>query len=119
MKTEIPESYYTSGTAFYNWILGFINGEGCFHVHKKGHLVFYIEHTDKQVLELIKRSLNLTPTIIDRGNRNNTRQVTYSLTISSKKDIHSIKDLCENPILNKLEGHKLVQYNNWKLYLRV
>ncbi|OAX30699.1 endonuclease, partial [Rhizopogon vinicolor AM-OR11-026] len=92
VKTEIAESYYTSGTAFYNRILGFINGEGCFHVHKKGHLVFYIEHTDKQVLELIKRSLNLTPTIIDRGNRNNTRQVTYSLTISSKKDILSIKD---------------------------
>ena len=113
VEAEIADSYYTLGTAFDNWILGFINGEGCFYVHKKGHLVFYIEHTDKQVLELIKRRLDLGPNILERGNRNNTRQNTYALTVSSKKDILSIRSLCENPLLNKLEGYKLVQYNNW------
>ena len=115
VETNIPDNYYTSGTAFDNWILGFVNGEGCFYVHKKGHLVFYIEHTDKQVLELIKTRLSLSPNILDRGNRNSTRKDTYSLTISSKKDILAIRCLCENPLLNKLEGQKLVQYNNWQV----
>ena len=54
---NIPDTYFTSHTAFDNWILGFINGEGCFHVHKKGHLLFTIEHTDRQVLELIKKKI--------------------------------------------------------------
>jgi hypothetical protein len=45
--SPVLESFYKEGTAFDNWILGFINGEGCFHIHNKGHLVFYIEHTDK------------------------------------------------------------------------
>lgn len=94
MESKINNSYYISGTAFHNWILGFINGEGCFYVHNRGHLVFSIEHTDKQVLELIKNNLDLGQNLVDRGNRNNTRQNTYSLTISSKKDLLTIKILC-------------------------
>lgn len=115
VEDNIPESYFTSGTAFENWILGFINGEGCFHVHKKGHLLFTIEHTDRQVLELIKRRLDFGPSILDKGTRDNTRKNTYSLAVSSKKDLLSLKNLCENPLLNKLEGYKLVQFNNWKV----
>lgn len=53
------ENYYKEGTAFDNWIVGFINGEGCFHLHKDGHKVFFIEHTDKNSLDLIKDKLNL------------------------------------------------------------
>jgi cupin superfamily acireductone dioxygenase involved in methionine salvage len=53
--SPVLESFYKEGTAFDNWILGFINGEGCFHIHNKGHLVFYIEHTDKNSLDLIKK----------------------------------------------------------------
>ena len=114
VESKIPDKYYTTGTAFDNWILGFINGEGCFNVHKKGYLILYIEHTDRQALELIKRRLNFSPNIIDRGTRNNTRQNTYALSISSKTDISSIYNLCQNPLLNKLQGYKLVQFNNWK-----
>ncbi len=114
VNTEILSNYYKEGTAFDNWILGFINAEGSFYVHSKGHLVFNIEHTDKPALELIRKRLDLGPNVLDKGNRNNTREVTYSLTISSKKDIISIKNLCENKLLNKLEGNKLAQYNNWK-----
>ena len=113
-EDNISDLYFTSGTAFDNWILGFINGEGCFHVHKKGHLLFTIEHTDRQVLELIKSRLDLSPSILDKGTRNNTRKNTYSLAVSSKKDILSVKTLCENTLLNGLEGYKLVQYQNWK-----
>ena len=79
-----------------------------------------------QVLELIKTRLSLSPNILDRGNRNNSRKYTYSLTISSKKDILAIRSLCENPLFlenkkyifyfhYKLEGKKLVQYNNWQV----
>lgn len=113
--TPILENYYKEGTAFDNWIVGFINGEGCFHLHKNGHLVFYIEHTDENSLDLIKKRLELGPNVLDRGNRNDTRKNTYSLSISSKKDLLSLKELIENPLLNGLEGYKLVQYNNWNL----
>jgi hypothetical protein len=37
------------------------------------------------------------------------------LSISSKKDLLSLKELIENPLLNGLDGYKLVQYNNWNL----
>lgn len=115
VETEITDSYYTQDTSFDNWLLGFINGEGSFYIHSRGHLVFNIEHTDKNALELIKKRLDLTPNVLDKGNRNNTRKNIFSLTISSKKDISSIRELCENPCLNKLEGQKLLQYNNWKV----
>lgn len=111
--SPILDNYYTEGTAFDNWILGFINGEGCFHFSKRGHLVFYIEHTDKNCLMLIKKRLDLSPNILDRGNRKGTRQNTYSLFISSQKDLINLIKLIENPLLNGLEGYKLIQYNNW------
>ena len=114
-QTPILESFYKEGTAFDNWIVGFINGEGCFHLHKDGHKVFYIEHTDENSLDLIKERLNLGPNVLDRGTRNNTRKNTFSLSISSKKDLLSLKELIENPLLNGLDGYKLVQYNNWNL----
>ena len=110
-----------------NWILGFITGEGNFHVHKKGHCVFSIEHTDLSVLILIKNFLNFGPAILSRGQRyyksptinelNKNlpvlRKATYVLTISSKKDLQSLINLCENPNLIGLRGHKLIQYKNW------
>ena len=34
-----------------NWIIGFINGEGSFYLNKN-KCNFYIEHTDRQLLEL-------------------------------------------------------------------
>lgn len=110
---EINEEYFTIGTTFQNWILGFITGEGCFYINTRGYLVFSIEHTDKNALELIKQNLDLGPNLVNRGNRNNTRLTTYSLTLHSKKDILTIKNLCENTQLNKLMGYKLKQYNDW------
>ena len=112
--SPVLDNYFVEGTAFDNWIIGFINGEGCFNLHNKGHLVFYIEHTDKNSLELIKKRLELGPSVLDRGNRNNTRQNTYSLSISSKKDLLSLRELLENPLLYGLKGYKLEQYNNWQ-----
>jgi hypothetical protein len=80
--TPILEDYYKEGTAFDNWIVGFINGEGCFHLHKSGHLVFYIEHTDENSLNLIKQRLGLGPNVLDRGNRNDTRRRRTALSAS-------------------------------------
>lgn len=40
-----------------NWIIGFINGEGSFYLNKD-KCNFYIEHTDRQLLELIKMRLD-------------------------------------------------------------
>lgn len=110
----VLESYFKEGTAFDNWIIGFINAEGSFNLHNKGHLVFSIEHTDKNSLELIKKRLDLGPNVLDKGNRSNTRKNTYSLTISSKKDLLSLRELLDNPLLDGLKGHKLEQYKNWQ-----
>ena len=90
--TEISDDYLNQvylkqETAFQNWIIGFINGEGYFYVNPRGYLVFSIEHTDRKALELIKQYLDWGPKILDRGNRGNTRQNSYSLTLQSKKDI--------------------------------
>nr|BBG67068.1 hypothetical protein [Stropharia rugosoannulata] len=109
----LSQVYLKQDTAFKNWIIGFINGEGYFYVNPRGYLIFSIEHTDRKALELIKQYLDLGPNILDRGNRGDTRQNSYSLSIQSKKDILTIKNLCENPLLNRLEGFKLKQYNNW------
>jgi DNA-binding transcriptional regulator WhiA len=73
-----------------NWISGFINGEGSFAIHKKGHLVFYIEQAENEVLNQIKKRFNLGPNIVFRAKRNLTFKNTYSLTISSKKDISNL-----------------------------
>jgi hypothetical protein len=111
--TVINDEYLSQGVAFQNWILGFISGEGCFYINPRGYRIFSIEHTDKKALELIKLHLDLGPNLVDRGNRENTRQTTYSLTLQSKKDIQTIKDLCRNPLLIGLRGYKLKQFNLW------
>ena len=43
-----------------NWIIGFINGEGCFYMNKN-KCNFVIEHADRQALEIIKRRLSFGP----------------------------------------------------------
>ena len=99
-----------------SWMLGFINGEGSFTINKKGTLIFSIEHTDKASIELIKNRLELSPTILDRGQRlfrGSLRKITYSLGVSSKKDLNSLNKLLNNTDLIGLKGHKLIQYLNW------
>lgn len=46
-----------------NWIVGFINGEGCFYL-RDDRCNFIIEHTDKGALELIKNRLSFGPKVI-------------------------------------------------------
>jgi hypothetical protein len=48
-----------------NWIIGFINGEGSFYLNK-GKCNFYIEHTDRQLLELIRYRLDFGPNVLER-----------------------------------------------------
>lgn len=69
--TPPANSYLGLGGMFLNvdnWIIGFINGEGCFY-HKNNKPVFCIEHTDKHGLELIKKRLGFGPNIIARSPR--------------------------------------------------
>lgn len=100
-----------------NWIVGFINGEGCFYLNKN-KCNFYIEHTDKQLLELIKYRLDLGPNVLERSARERdigkSRKVTYQLIISSKKDINQLINLLDNSQNISLQGYKMVQYDEWK-----
>ena len=109
----LPEEYLD------NWILGIINSEGCFYTRpkKEGNtylLVFQIEHTDRKVLEIFKNKFEFGPNIFERAERSIKQKKTYSLYISSKKDISKIVKFCELPTLNGLLGNKQIQYLNWK-----
>lgn len=95
-----------------NWIIGFINGEGSFHTHSKGHSVFYIEQSEKEVLNLIKKRLEFNPNVLFRKKRSEDYKDTYSLSISSKNDIKNLISFLDNPLLEGLKGYKKLQFKN-------
>ena len=76
-----------------NWICGFITGEGCFNITQKNVLVFYIEQSEKKVLNIIKNRFNLSTSIHFREKRFEDYKNTYSLSASSKKDINTLISL--------------------------
>lgn len=110
------ESLITSGE-FDSWIVGFINGEGCFYMNK-GKCNFFIEHTDLQALDIIKKRLSFGPKIVARSPR--ARDVgknikpTYVLIVSSNNDINNLIQFLDSEHVVSLAGHKLIQYNDWK-----
>lgn len=103
-----------------NWIIGFINGEGCFYI-KNNKCQFIIEHTDKQALEIIKNKLYFNPNVLERSARNRDigkiRKTIYQLAISSKKDINNLIMLLDNENNIPLQGNKYIQYVEWKQHL--
>lgn len=109
---NLNNDYFKSST-FDNWIQGFINAEGSFHIHHKGYLVFYIEHTDEDCLSFIKKRLEFSPNITFRDSRSENRKPTYVLHISSKKDINTIKEFCSNSKIAPLLGKKAEQFKLW------
>lgn len=98
------------------WIVGFINGEGCFYLRNE-KCNFIIEHTDKLALELIKARLNFGPKVSERSLRTKDtggfRKLSYQLTISSKKDIKTLVDFLDSCSI-PLQGYKYNQYIEWK-----
>lgn len=101
-----------------NWLIGFINGEGCFYMKKK-KCNFYIEHTDRQALEMIKQRLLFGPNVLERSARSSSgnkkeRKTIYQLHISSKKDIETLVIFLDNKDNISLQGNKYRQYLKWK-----
>lgn len=101
-----------------NWIVGFVNGEGCFYL-KKDKLNFCLEHTDKFALDLIKQRFSFGPNVLERSPRARDKnkpeiKKTYLLHISSKKDINNLIEFFDSDNTIKLQGNKLIQYNDWK-----
>ncbi len=101
-----------------NWIIGFINGEGSFNI-KNNKLIFYIEHSDKDALEIIKKRLCFGPNVIKRSERardiGKIRKEMFQLFISSKKDIENLIVFLDDKNNIPLQGYKNVQYNEWKI----
>jgi hypothetical protein len=60
----------------------------------------------------MKNKLSLTSNVLTRLKRYENRQETYCIHVSSKNNILTIIELCENPLLNQLRGNKLNQFNN-------
>lgn len=109
-----------SGIRIDNWIIGFINGEGSFYLNKD-KCNFFIEHTDKRALEIIKDRLSFGPNISERSPRTRDigkkRKITYELNISSKKDLRSLIMLLDNDRNVPLQGNKYLQYIEWKKHI--
>ena len=96
-----------------NWTCGFLNGEVSFTNGTNNNIKFpriNLEHTDEKVIKLIKNTLSLELNTYTRTRDH--RKTTYSISISSKKDIQNTVKFLDN--LNNLRGYKLKQYNNWK-----
>jgi LAGLIDADG endonuclease len=100
-----------------NWICGFITGEGCFNIKNNNLLVFYIEQSDKTVLNIIKKRFHFNTSVNFREKRFEGYKDTYSLSASSKKDIHTLISFFDRKIegFENLKGNKLIQYKNWKI----
>ena len=100
-----------------NWIVGFINGEGCFYLNKN-KCSFFIEHTDKLALCIIKDRLAFGPRVTERAPRSRDigkeRKTTYKLHVSSEKDIKTLIEFLDNDKNIPLQGHKFIQYTEWK-----
>jgi len=83
-QIDLIDLYESGKLEVNNWIIGFINGEGSFYLNKD-KCNFYIEHTDKQLLELIKCKLGLGPNVLERSARERDigkiRKVMYQLNI--------------------------------------
>lgn len=113
-KQDLIALYKSGKLEVDNWIVGFINGEGCFYLNK-GKCNFYIEHTDKQLLELIRYRLDFGPNVLERSARDRdigkVRKVTYQLIVSSKKDIDQLIMFLDNKDNIPLQGYKMIQYN--------
>lgn len=100
-----------------SWIVGFINGEGSFYMNK-GRCNFFIEHTDLQSLDIIKKRLDFNPSIVARSARERdvgkNIKPTYVLIVSSKKDLGNLIEFLDSEHVVQLAGHKLIQYREWK-----
>ena len=80
----------------------------------KLNVIFFIEHTDRQALEIIKRRLELGPNVLERSPRlrdiGKERKTTYQLSISSKKDIQRLVSFLDDKSNIPLQGNKYTQY---------
>lgn len=106
-----------------NWIVGMINGEGCFYLAGKPCKLrrnFVIEHTDKWSLTEIKRRLDLKANVLERSSRDRdkgkNRKTTYQLVVARGKDIVALIEFLDNKHVASLQGNKLIQYTNWKQF---
>lgn len=97
---------------FAYWLCGFIEAEGCFIYNKK----FSIEQADKQLLALIKEKFNWSPNLYEKDRRNKRPNsiVTWSICITSIRDINTLNVFLSNPINLGLKGYKYKQYISWK-----
>lgn len=109
---------YIYTDSFVNWFIGFINAEGCFSIDRFNNntLVFSIENTDKNALEFIKKRFNFSSNVNTRPSRSDRRKPTYTLAISSRKDVNNLVSILEDSRYAKLMGNKLNQFNNWLTY---
>lgn len=107
---------------FNNWIIGFINGEGSFSI-KNNKRIFYIEHSDKNALEIIKKRLSFGLNVVKRSQIGRdigkiTKEMfqldMFKLDISSKKYIENLIMFLDDENNMPLQGYKYIQYIAWR-----
>lgn len=97
-----------------NYIIGFINAEATFTTvyhgqPEKRRAKFALEHTDYDVLEMIRKHLDFSTSVYSPTQRQG-RKPTYAISVTNSPDLARLVNLINHSY--PLQGYKLHQYNN-------
>lgn len=100
---------------FAHWVVGFTVAEGSFGVKSRGDAFFQIKQKGIENYNLIKA----ISVLIAEKEPNIKADYTnsYQLTLSSKADVQKAVNFFSAPDTG-LYGYKLIQYNEWLVYLK-
>jgi DNA modification methylase len=102
--------------AFMHWLAGFIDGEGCFHVHKKPQSTYDCQFTitlradDRPVLERIQRTLRMGTLSKPTAHRTGPDNPKARYNITRKADLVRFRDLLR---AFPLRAKKAVDFEVW------
>jgi hypothetical protein len=109
---DSPSRFTYIPTLILTWIVGFVNGEGYFGITANGTVFrFFVEHTDRHVLDIIVAVLGLSLNVNVLKQREGRKQ-TYSVDVSSAADIEKVVKFFDGN--EPLKGFKLKQYQEWR-----
>jgi hypothetical protein len=88
------------------WLIGFVEGEGCFFVVKTGYPRFTISQADKDILIKIKEFFGCGVVYLS-----SSKNRVYEYRMTKIKDLPKLIAFFDNKLITKA---KIEQFNKWK-----